>query len=1214
MQIPAGTRKIDFRYTRNPGLAVWIAGLLLAAATPVFGQLPQARLYAVYPAGGQRGTAVDAATLTGADLDDAHALYFSHPGITAAPKTNVVNGQPQPVPGQFVVTIAGDVPVGIYDVRAIGRFGISNPRSFAVGDRPEIRETEPNNTPDKANVLALNSVVEGRSDGAADIDYYKISGSAGQRILADCQARRIDSRMNASLEIRSATGRKLAYSHRQFRQDPLLDFTLPAAGDYYLVVSDFVYGGGAEFFYRLTVHTGPHVDFVVPASGVPGSTGEFTLFGRNLPGGTPTALRIGGHVLDQLKVQITLPTDGSQLQFGELAGPAEAGSDGTPYTFVSPAGTANPVMIYFAASPTAIEQEPNDSGATAQKVAVPAEITGQFQARGDVDVYSFEAKSGDVYWIEAYGQRTGSAADPYLVVDQLVRDDKGVETVKRLTAVDDTATNIGGLQFNTTTDDPQFRFVAPADGTFRVELRDRYFESRGDPGLTYRLAIRKESPDFRLAAVTHAPTADQNQQQSTWELGLRKGDAAALNVMAFRRDGFNGPIDVTAEGLPAGVTCTGVVIGPGQSAANLVVSSTEQAPDWFGSIRIVGKARLEDPAQVKAVTDADTALKAAVAALPALDKAAVEAAAAAKTAAEKAVAAKEQFDKDPNNDGLKKALADAEAASAKAAAAAKTAADAKVAGDQKAAAAAAQLTASREARDKSAREIVRNARAGTIVWNGVPGQAMAAKSRVARSVVLAVLHEPAPFQLVTDVARADANPGRQILVPVKLIKRSGFDNNVNLTFVAPPANVQVENKPINKGATAEVYRIFLPNNAPIGEYTLLLQGQTQVAYVRNPELVALTAAEKTAAEQADAAAAAVAKTANDAKTAADQKANAAAEAAKKSVEAKTAADKAAADSDTAAKAAATEKAAADKAAIDADAAAKAAADEKTKADAAATAAEIAQKAAAEKAAAAKIEADKAPDNKALADAKAGADKAAQDAADLTKKAVEAKTAADKKVADTADAAKKAVEGKTAADKKAADTADAAKKAQDAKAAADKLASDAATAAKVAADEKAAADKVAADAAQKAKDAAAAKAAAEKRATETANANKPQNLNTQVPVTAIRLTIKQAPGSIAVTVPNNGALKRGGNIEVKVKLTRANGFLGPATLSLPLPPGVAGLSAAEVTIPADKDEGTLVVQAAGEATLGQLANMVVRASMQFDGPAAIDQPLSINVSQ
>ena len=56
---------------------------------------------------------------------------------------------PEPLTNQFAVTIAADVPPGVYDVRAIGTFGISNPRSFVVGTLPEVKEQGGNNTREK---------------------------------------------------------------------------------------------------------------------------------------------------------------------------------------------------------------------------------------------------------------------------------------------------------------------------------------------------------------------------------------------------------------------------------------------------------------------------------------------------------------------------------------------------------------------------------------------------------------------------------------------------------------------------------------------------------------------------------------------------------------------------------------------------------------------------------------------------------------------------------------------------------------------------------------------------------------------------------------------------------------------------------------------------------------------------------------------------------
>ena len=1245
---------------------VLLTSLIVLAALCLFSQsasaqLPQARLNTVFPTGGQRGTSVELTLAGGTDLDEASQLYFSHAGITAVQKTQMVDGKPQPVAGQFVVTIAADVPVGMYDVRARSIYGLSNPRAFTVGDRKEVVEVEPDNTPDKPMAIELSSVVNGRSDGGADIDWYKLAAKAGQRVIVELRAKQIDSRMEAAVDLFAVTptgaGRRLLHRRTLGRQEPLLDFTIPADGEYLLKVHDFLYNGSAEYFYRLAVHVGPHIDFVLPASGLPNTTAEYTLYGRNLPGGQPSAMKSAdGRVLDQLKVQIALPADATLLDAGKQVQPDEAGVDGIMWSLASPAGASNPVTIYFASAPPALEVEPNDTADKAHKLTAPVEVTGQFQARGDVDLYQIEAKANDVYWVEVFGQRSSSPADPVLIIDQVKKNDKGEETLTRVTALDDNAVNIGATLFNTTTDDPVFRLAVPADGTYRIALRDRAFESHGDPSLVYRLSIRKETPDFRLVAIPSFPTADPNLMASVWDIGLRKGDNAQMTVMAFRRDGFNDVIDINVEGLPAGVTCPGASIGPGQVSAMLVFSANEQAPEWHGAIRILGKGRLEDAGLIKAVTDQETARRGVTAQLSALDKAVVTAAEVLKAATDKAAAAKTALDGDANNEGLKKAKADADAVVVKATDDAKKAGEAKAAGDKKMTDLTAALAAAQAARDQAAHDVVRVARGGTIVWGGNPAAQQASHSRVSRTVTLAVLKEVAPYQVAVDAARFSVNQGSQILVPFKLLKRAGFDNNVNITFLTPPQNLQVENKPINKGTAEQVYRLYVQNNVAPGTYTLFVQSQAPITYIRNPEAAAEAAKAKEVADKlavdmaalskavadakvvADKTAvdtAAAAKVAADAKVVADKKAVDTAAATKVAADAKVVADKLGVDTAALAKLAADAKVVADKLGVDTAALAKAAVDAKVLTDKAAVDAEAAAKAAVDAAAKAKEALDKDVNNETLKKAKTDADALVVKTADDAKKVVEAKAVADKKVVDTAADAKKAADAKVLTDKAAVDTAAAAKTAADAKIVSDKAAVDTAAASKAAADakvisdkaavdtdalakkaveEKTAADKLAAETDLKSKAAVAAKAISDKKATDTANVAKPQNLNAVFPAAAITVTVKTAPGTLALAAPNNGVIKRGANIEVKATIARTNGFAGPVTLSLPLPPGVAGLAAAPVTIPADKNEETFVIVAAGDATLGQLANMVVRASMEFNGAAAIDQPIALNVTQ
>jgi len=586
---------------------------LVAAVEPAVAQLPVTQLFAVSPPGGKQGTSVELTIAAGADLDGVDRLYFSHPGITAARKLaplKPLQTVPDPLPNEFTVTIAPDVPPGMYDVRAVGTFGMSNPRFFVVGDLAEVKEQPGNATQDKAVSIELNTVVNGAADATA-ADWYKFAAKAGQRVVIDCWAQRIDSRMDATLVVLDGAGRQLFRSRDTNRRDPLVDLTVPADGEYLLKVYDFVYAGGPEYFYRLAIGTGPHIDFIVPPCGVPGTKASYTIYGRNLPGGAPAeGVTIDGRTLEKLAVEIALPADKptERLEIGEFVEPDESSLDGTEYRLPSPQGVSNSSFIGFAAAPVVLEHEPNDEPAMANIVTLPCEFVGQFGPRGDQDWLQFDAKAGEVYWIEMLAQRLGQAVDPAVLLQRVTKNDKGEEQVADIVDLDDDATNIGGIAYNTTTSDAVFRFAVPGNGTYRAMVRDLYFGSRGDPRHIYRLSIHREQPDFRLAAVATYP-ANNKLETRPWNPLLRRGGAERIDVMAFRRDGFAGDIVVTAEGLPEGLTAAPVLIGGGQSAATLVLTATDQAAAWTGTIQIVGRAKV-GPAEVVRPARAGTVLQA----------------------------------------------------------------------------------------------------------------------------------------------------------------------------------------------------------------------------------------------------------------------------------------------------------------------------------------------------------------------------------------------------------------------------------------------------------------------------------------------------------------------------------------------------------------------------------------------------------------------------
>lgn len=557
--------------------------------------LPACQLHALFPAGGKQASTVEVKLSAGADTERVSKLTFSHPGITAVQKTAepAYGGPAQPVNDTFIVTIGKDVPAGLYDVRAVGYFGISNPRTFVVGQSEELLESPDNNAFAKAAPIALGTVINGQAT-AANADYFKFAAKKGQRVIVDVWAQRIDSKMDATLVVYDATGRELRRNRDMNRRDPLVDLDVPADGEYVVAVYDFLYEGGPTHFYRLQAHTGPHIDYIYPPVAVSGTKAPVTVYGRNLPGGKPVAnVTVGGRPLEQLTVTIDVPGGDAVAQLDTRAAPTSQQSmlDGFAYQLAGPQGTSNPYLMGFAAAPVTAEIEPNNDSSKPQEVKVPCEFVGQFDRRGDEDWVQFTAKKGDVYYVEIVSQRLMLPTAPQVVVQRVTKDDKGEVKTTDLAVLDEDTKDLGGPGFPTANSDAAAKVTIPDDGTVRVLIRDQH-GSVGDPRRIYRLSIRQPQPDFRVAATTVYPTMAKDAKP--WSHLLRRGGTVAFEVVAFRRDGFNGEIQISAEGLPKGLTANPVLLGGEQESASLVISAAADAPAWAGAIKIVGKGRVAD--------------------------------------------------------------------------------------------------------------------------------------------------------------------------------------------------------------------------------------------------------------------------------------------------------------------------------------------------------------------------------------------------------------------------------------------------------------------------------------------------------------------------------------------------------------------------------------------------------------------------------------------
>ena len=503
--------------------------LVATVSVPAFAQsvcLPAPRLLTTVPMGGRAGTQVEV-VISGEHLDGAAELVFSSPHLKGTPKVDEAG---KPVPNRYLIDIAEDCPVGVYEARLMTRLGLSSSRIFSVGTLPEVTRQSPNTSLESAMTLEVNSICNAIQSPRA-VDHYAFNGVKGQRLVVDVASRTIDSKLDAVLVVADARGRDLFVD----RRGGLLDFTVPEDGKYIIKVHDLTFKGGESQFYRLSL--------------------------RELSAGAPVVRQPGTHRVNSF----SWPPEG------------------------------------LAAMAAVAEVEPNNDGDQIQKITLPCDISGSFYPAADVDVFEFQAKAGEEWWVEVGSERLGLPTDPSLLVQQVTKTGE-TETVTDLVEFNDVPSPIkvssngyayDGPPYDVGTADPLGKLTIKADGTYRLRLSDLFGGTREDARNVYRLVVRKAQPDFALVAwAMHMELRNGDRNALSKPISMRGGATMALEVVAYRRDGFDGEISVTLDGLPEGMTATGLKIPAGQSRGMVLVSAAENAPRGFGSANFVGTATI----------------------------------------------------------------------------------------------------------------------------------------------------------------------------------------------------------------------------------------------------------------------------------------------------------------------------------------------------------------------------------------------------------------------------------------------------------------------------------------------------------------------------------------------------------------------------------------------------------------------------------------------
>jgi hypothetical protein len=241
------------------------------------------------------------------------------------------------LPAATATLDTSDKAAGVLLISVPSNGYLSNSVRFALDALPESTETEPNDGAAAAQSLALPMIVNGRIDRPGDQDVYRFDGHAGEQIVAEVVARRLNSPLDSTLTLTDAGGHTLAFNDDNddkgaglltHQADSRISFKLPADGVYYVRIADAQHQGGPDFGYRLRVGA-PRPDFelrTVPSTinaragtAVPitvyalrhdGFSGEIQLALRNPPAGCfLSGARIPAGQ-DKVTLTLTMPATG----------------------------------------------------------------------------------------------------------------------------------------------------------------------------------------------------------------------------------------------------------------------------------------------------------------------------------------------------------------------------------------------------------------------------------------------------------------------------------------------------------------------------------------------------------------------------------------------------------------------------------------------------------------------------------------------------------------------------------------------------------------------------------------------------------------------------------------------------------------------------------------------------------------------------------------
>ena len=315
------------------------------------------------------------ATLTLYDAHGRELAYNDDDGVRPDPMLEL----DIPIDGDYVVEIRDAIYRGrddfvyrlsVGDAATVAGVTPRNPNAsarFSLDGLSETAEKEPNNAVAGAQRVKWPTVISGRIQAPGDWDVFSVAGRAGDEVVAEVIARRLDSPLDSVLELVDAAGRRLARNDdtddkgaglETHHADSYLRATLPAAGTYYVRVGDIQQHGGPAFTYQLRL-SAPRPDFELRVS--PSSL--------NVSGGTTIPVTVTAIRHDGFAGDIGIALAGAPAGFVLSGARVPAGEERVRMTLTVPPATGTAPSLL----PLRVEGRASVAGKTEVRMAVPAD-------------------------------------------------------------------------------------------------------------------------------------------------------------------------------------------------------------------------------------------------------------------------------------------------------------------------------------------------------------------------------------------------------------------------------------------------------------------------------------------------------------------------------------------------------------------------------------------------------------------------------------------------------------------------------------------------------------------------------------------------------------------------------------------------------------------------------------------------------------------------